>query len=393
MVRIEEQGFVRRKTGVTVRRIGMRVADQETARVVAISSVGASSVTGAGCLITSDKILTCLHVVASATGQEMKNVKQGDKVDVRLVGVKGRPKRVATVEKIGEDGPLERDLALLTIVPSEEEEVIVPPVEFATPFRHAGKGFSVLGFPDGAEQGRNAFGTLNAADAFGLVQMNKDSAALEVKQGYSGAPVWSPEIGAFVGLVVTEQRERGVSWCIPSRLLCDFYNDLRVRFRIPQSDRPAIHDYGEDDPNAWLFGVLSEDGSRRLSARVVVNPDEDSEDEYKAYLTYECLVGAPNPRGHYVTFITHPSFVSDGEDAYELFSTLEQVTQTKLKPTKKKKKKIKKKANVVRTEAAWKAEMYFYLEEGFTVAAIGDAGETVLTINLSDLGGNPEDFE
>ena len=60
---------------------------------------------------------------------------------------------------------------------------------------------------------------------------------------------------------------------------------------------------------------------------------------------------------------------------------------------KKKKKKIKKKANVDRTEAAWKAEMYFYLEEGFTVAAIGDAGETVLTINLSDLRGNPEDFE
>src|SRR4051794_40313084 len=87
----------------------------------------------------------------------------------------------------------------------------------------------VLGFPDGLPQGRNASGILNATDALGLVQMNKGSEALQVEQGFSGAPVWSPDIRAFVGMVVTEQKRNGISWCIPSRLLCDFYNELRVR--------------------------------------------------------------------------------------------------------------------------------------------------------------------
>jgi hypothetical protein len=57
------------------------------------------------------------------------------------------------------------------------------------------------------------------------------------------------------------------------------------------------------------------------------------------------------------------------------------------------KKKVKNRPKTEKIEAAWKAEMYFYLEEGFTVAAIGDAGETVLTINLSDLKKKPRNFE
>ena len=99
----------------------------------------------------------------------------------------------------------------------------------------------------------------------------------------------------------------------------------------------------------------------------------------------ECLLGAPPPRGQYVTFITHPSFCDEGEDAYELFSTLEleERNKEKNKGTKKEKK----------SEGTWRAETFFYLESGFTVAAVGDAGNTVLTLNLSELERKPRGFE
>ena len=281
--------------------------------------------------------------------------------------------RSATVVKRGDTRALYGDLALLKVAQDAEEELFIPAVEFATPLRHGGKTFSVLGFPGGREQGRNASGTLNAMDALGLVQMNKGTEALEVEPGYSGAHVWCPDVGAFVGLVVTEQRHRGVSWCIPSRLLSEFYKKLHVTFRMPPSDRPAIHDYGEDDPNKWLFGDLQDDGCRRF--RVVDNPDDDYDNDYKAYLKYECLAGSKRPRGHFVTFITHPSFVSEGEDAYELFATIKKVLPSKQKPKNKKGKKRK-------VPASWVAKSYFYCDEEFTVAAIGDAGDTVLTVDL-----------
>src|SRR5439155_12186322 len=105
---------------------------------------------------------------------------------------------------------------------------------------------------------------LHAADAKGLVQMDRGG-ALSVLGGFSGAPVWSPDLNAFVGLVVTELAGDNVSWCIPSRRLCEFLPELRVRFRIPQIDRPAIHDYLTDDPNKQLFGEMDDNGDRRLT--------------------------------------------------------------------------------------------------------------------------------
>jgi len=354
-----------------VRRLGLRIADQETARVVAIGNEQ-TQYAGAGCLISAERVLTCLHVVAAALGKRLKDVVRGDKVAARLVGIKDQPLVIATVEKVGEDGPLNKDLALLAIQPKKETEIHISRAEFATPFRHGGKSFSVLGFPAGRAQGQNASGTLNAMDAWGLVQMNKGTEALEVEGGYSGAPVWSSDIGAYVGIVVTEQKERGIAWCIPSRSLCEFYPDLPVRFRFSPSDRPPIHDYAADDPNQWLFGGMSDDGHHRMTAKVIKNPDDDYDNDYKALLTFEWLNGS-EPRGCYVTFITHPSFSTEDEDAYELFAKAEMVGNG--------------------TSAVWKAETFFYLESGFTVAAIANAGDTMLTLDLSSILEKPPKFE
>ena len=179
--------------------------------------------------------------------------------------------------------------------------------------------------------------------------------ALSVLQGYSGAPVWSADVSAFVGIVVTESANEGVSWCIPSRILCQFHGDLPVRFRIPPADRPLIHDYDTDDPNIALFGTVASFGTRRLTATVW-----NRSGGFRVELKYECVGRAP--RGRFVTIITYPDFAQDDEDAYELFAELRKS----------------------RTGESWSATQEIYPDELFTVAAVGDGGDTALTVNLDD---------
>lgn len=164
---------------------------------------------------------------------------------------------------------------------------------------------------------------------------------------------WSSDLNGFVGLVVREQSGNDVSWCIPSGVLCKFYWPLIVRFRIPAADRPQIHDRQIDYPNKELFGeIIAKDG-RRLDVQL------DPED-WTVTIAFEC----PHPpRGRTVTFVTYPDFEKHKEDAYELFAPLQRRAGT----------------------AIWFAEQEFYPGELFTVAAIAQGGETVLTCDLERL--------
>jgi Trypsin-like peptidase domain len=327
---------------------GLRVTDPETARVVAIHAPD-ERIVGAGCIVTRDEILTCRHVVEEALNPDP--IVQDKLILVSLVGVDGQPAVRARVENFWV-GPPSRDLALLRIV--QGPEISIEPVEFASALRHGGKSYSVLGFPGGDLQGRNASGRLQGADAMGLLQMDRGG-ALSILGGFSGAPVWSTDLSAFIGLVVREQSGSNVSWCIPSRILCAFHPTLRVRFRIPPADRPRIHDRSEDDPNKYLFGEIAAKGNRRLTATV-----SRKAGDFTVHVTYEC---PGPPQGHFVTFITYPDFEEEGEDAYELFG--------ELVPS--------------NGDSRWIAEQEFYPGGLFTVAVIAHGGDTVLTCDLEQV--------
>jgi hypothetical protein len=329
----------------------MPSSETTSARVVAVHRDD-GEIVGAGCLVDHQVILTCRHVVEAAL--QPAEASTGATVLVSLVGVTERPTVKTVISKVG-DGKVENDLTLLRI--EGESRLVVPQVEFASPLRHGGKHYSVLGFPNGDPQGRNAGGVLHAADAAGLVQMDRGG-ALSVLGGFSGAPVWSSDLGAFVGLVVTELAANDVAWCIPSRLLCNFYPELPVRFRIPPKDRPVIRDYWEDDPNVDLFGTTSDDGQRKLTATVT-----DQGKYYDVKVRYECRRDSTTqPQGHFVTFITYPDFNRERQDAYELFARLRKDERGILY-----------------------AEQELQPNDLFTVAAIGDAGATALTLNLEPL--------
>jgi hypothetical protein len=68
----------------------------------------------------------------------------------------------------------------------------------------------------------------------------------------------------------------------------------------------------------------------------------------------------PPGRGHFVTFITYPDFKRERQDPYELFG------------------EVKRRSNGL----SWYAEQEFYPTDLFTVAAIGDGGDTALTLDL-----------
>jgi hypothetical protein len=338
--------------------------EPETARVAEVLGRDGAPV-GAGCLVSSTHLLTCEHVVRVANGakaDDSAGAKVGDSVEVVLIGVATQPRIAAKVVKLGgtEGGGFAGDLALLELTKGDAGRLAVRPVEFATPLVHNGKTFGVMGFPANDPDGIHASGVLRAPDRNGLVQMD-GSPMIGVAPGFSGAPVWSHALRAFVGLVVADEgegRTRGLAWCVPSRLLCRFVPELPVKFRIPPDDRPSINDREVDDPNADLFGTVSNNGERRLTAWV-----GDGE-KLTLHARYEALKGAPPPRGAYVTFITYPDFKWAKEDAYELFERIDGRT----------------------------AETYFYPKQGFTVAAIGDGGDTVLTLDLCSVKGAPKSF-
>lgn len=331
---------------------GLRVIDPETARVVTFSSTATNMIIGAGCLVSADRILTCHHVIGAALG---KTPAINDQVQARLVGLASTNNLVtAKIIKLGSDTIATDDLALLEII--DPLGLPIAPVEFCTPLRHGDKRFSVLGFPTDEQQGRNARGFLHAINADGLVQMDRNG-SLKVERGYSGAPVWSPDLGAYVGLVVTELHQHDVSWCIPSRRLCEFHPDLLVRLRIPLMDRPPINDSAEDDPNPLIFGTRAEDGSRSLTAVVVEADGKDRRyGKFKATLTYTVTDPEKPPRGGFVTFVTYPGFGGEDEDAYLLYS---------------------------KVDKSGLATTFFFPAESFTVAAVGDAGDTALTFDLA----------
>jgi hypothetical protein len=332
--------------------LSLRVTDQETARVVAIHRES-GEIVGAGCLVDSHTILTCRHVVHAVVPPD----KQNNPIAVSLTGVIGQPTVWANLDRIGGTGH-ENDIALLKI--SSGPPLNIPPAEFASPLRHYGKTYSVLGFPGGDPQGRNAAGRLHAADAKGLVQMDRGG-ALAVLGGFSGAPVWSSDLHAFVGIVVSELANDGVSWCIPSRRLCEFYPDLRVRFRIPRQDRPQVHDYWEDDPNVDLFGNIQIADNRKLLALITKDPQKK---HYDVTLRMECAgPNIPKPRGHFATFITYPDFTQEREDAYELFAEFKPLPDGN----------------------GWYAEQKIHPTYFFTAAGICDGGDTALTIPLHDV--------
>src|SRR5262249_43681747 len=121
----------------------LRVGDPESARVVAFLN-RKNKVIGAGCLISADRVLTCWHVVKAAGSAAAA---EHSPVRMRLCGLVEPREVEGRVEEKSKAPGLVGDLAIVRIVLPRGHKLRVTETEFAAPFRHGGKAFSVVGFP------------------------------------------------------------------------------------------------------------------------------------------------------------------------------------------------------------------------------------------------------
>lgn len=293
---------------------------------------------GMGCLIDGSHVLTFRHVITAATA----NSNDPQKIWVGLRTEEATiPAHIVSSNGLG---PISDELVLLEFDDLELTLDYIEPVEFATPLRHFPKKVTVLGFGQygSQEEVGNTIGALEK----GLIELNFKGRL----EGLSGAPVWSNDLGALVGLAFAGDPSQSVLAYVPSQELCAAYPELPVRFQIGRSDRPEITNFDKDDPNLHFFGAGSNNGKRRLSATLTKRPDGFAD----VRLKYEILPGSPPGRGRFVTFITYPDM-----EEYEIFAEL---------------------------DSSGKAEVECRpMMPDFTVAAIGDGGETRVTLNLEPL--------
>ncbi|MEU6408884.1 P-loop NTPase fold protein [Microbispora sp. NPDC046933] len=152
------------------------------------------AVRGAGVLVAADLVLTCAHVIARGSNE------QPGTVLVDFPFLRTGPLRASVhfwAPQVPGSEPGTGDLAVLRLERSLPPDV--RPVEFAAA-APPGLQVSAYGFPRGYQDGRWASGRTVGSLPNGAVQLEAtDSTGFTA--GYSGAPVWSPELGAVLGIL------------------------------------------------------------------------------------------------------------------------------------------------------------------------------------------------
>ncbi|MCL7380570.1 trypsin-like peptidase domain-containing protein [Streptomyces sp. 35G-GA-8] len=223
---------------------------------------------GAGFLVASDIVCTCAHVVTDALGLprdvgrapddtvvvEFPLLRDADGVmpAVRAEVVSWKPVR-------DDDSG---DVALLRL---ERPVPVARPVPLVDGTAVWGHAFRAYGFPDGAEHGVWASGTLRAAQGTGWVQMDAGPGGARIEAGFSGAAVWDDAQGGVIGMTVAAGRGRlgGTAYLVPSAALVD-EEVLR-----PQCPFRGLAVFEEEDAK---FFHGREDDTERLRKAVALRP-------------------------------------------------------------------------------------------------------------------------
>jgi WD40 repeat protein len=211
--------------------------------------------TGAGFLVSAGGlIVTCAHVLAGG--------KPGTAVSVEPHV--GRVLLPAAVELL-QDPP---DLGVLRLtVPVPPGVTVLPLGRSPTALR---PGLRTFGYPrmraeDGLPGQLDFFG-VTAADGYDQLVLRSEEATL----GFSGAPVWDPELGAVVGMVRSiargdpGQRLGSTAIGVPAEVIRELCPELRLpsgcpyRGLEPFTEEHVDYYYGREDATSRLLANLAE---------------------------------------------------------------------------------------------------------------------------------------
>ncbi|MDJ0464440.1 trypsin-like peptidase domain-containing protein [Streptomyces sp. H27-C3] len=164
-------------------------------------------VAGAGVLVTSDRVLTCAHVVSDALGinRDLEvTVGATVLVDFPLADGAGRQEFTAEVERwIPEEPKHCGDVAVLRL---QDPVPGTCPLPMADSDDISGRPVRAVGFPDGEPGVLWHRGELSGKSEGDWIQLSRaDIRTAHVSGGFSGSPVWDEQQGAAVGIVVAVQ--------------------------------------------------------------------------------------------------------------------------------------------------------------------------------------------
>lgn len=187
---------------------------------------------GAGFLVGEGQILTCAHVVADALGLPIDHVQKPSGEVLLDFPFLDSPRLTAKIERWVPRR--QGDLAVLSVkgdLPPDVRPVRLRKAEFRLDHRiHA------YGFPRGRDRGVWFHGRLVGLRANGHLQIEGDQVGIAIQGGFSGGPVWDPNVGAVIGMVVTRDPDLAtkVAACIPVIQMRQHYEALPVITVKPQ---------------------------------------------------------------------------------------------------------------------------------------------------------------
>jgi WD40 repeat protein len=156
---------------------------------------------GAGVVIDDKLVLTCEHVVFKDGGlldeiwiafPKASTVSWSNRRRVSRCLHNGRPEH-------------NLDVVLLELAEPVPGGVTPARLRCVSPDDLAAGAWWTFGFPNGAESGSSARGTVGDPLAQGLIHLERDSKSV-LAPGFSGSPLWSAEYEAVVGLVVAAEK-------------------------------------------------------------------------------------------------------------------------------------------------------------------------------------------
>ncbi len=204
-------------------------------------SHGGQQVTGSGCIIADNRILTNAHVVNDQTFIQVR--KESD------------PKRyVATVEAIGQD----YDLALLRV---DDPEFFkgVSPLEFGG-LPNLQDSVTALGYPMGGEDLSITVGVVSRVEIIPYAQSHRDLLSVQIdaaiNPGNSGGPVLKD--GKIVGVAMQGiASSQNIGYMIPVPVITHFLDDVK-------------HGHPEGVP---ILGILTHNTESKSMRRYYGIPD------------------------------------------------------------------------------------------------------------------------
>ncbi|MFJ8588393.1 trypsin-like peptidase domain-containing protein [Streptomyces sp. NPDC093595] len=209
---------------------------------------------GAGFLVGPRTVLTCAHVVSAVAGEpEGTPLPAGFTVDLDfpLTGsaVRRQTARLVTHVPVGEDHS--GDMALLTL--DEEPPPGAGPVRLLDVETVRGHPFRAFGFPAGDDAGVWSLGTIVDDRGRGWLQFESTSAC-EIRQGFSGTPLWDDRYQGAVGMVVATDGRflQRAAYAITAEVLLDTHPVLRRHAALASPFR-GLEPYREQDA-AHYFG-------------------------------------------------------------------------------------------------------------------------------------------